>query len=221
MAPPPEPEPRFEPMDRPPPQPAAPPPPAPSQPAPPQPEPQMQDWQPIAADGQWIPPGAPGSHWADVDSPNSAAASGRRRRARHSDPDQPLDGSHVEPEPSRPYGESSRRARSRHSAEYHDYGLGNFAATNEPQATPPPPPPPAAAPPAPPMPPPAAGPPPPQMAPPPPPENAPRHRGADPLAEAPEGSADGPPSGGQSVADLLARLEVEPSGGGRRRRREG
>jgi hypothetical protein len=223
MAPPPEPEPRFEPMHRPPPQPAAPPPP-PSQPAPPQPEPQMQDWQPVAADGQWTPPGAPGSQWAGVDSPTTAAASGRRRRARHSNPDQPLDGSHVEPEPSRPYGESGRGVRSRHSAEYHDYGLGglgNFAATNEPPVTPPPPPPPVAAPPAPPVPPPAAEPPPPQMAPPPPPENAPRHRGADPLTEAPEGTVEGPPSGGQSVADLLARLQVEPSGGGRRRRREG
>ena len=224
MAPPPEPDPRFEPVHRPPPQPAGPPPPAPSQPAPPEPEPQMQDWQPVAADGQWIPPGAPGSQWAGVDSPSTAAASGRRRRARHSNPDQPLDGSHIEPEPSRPYGESGHRARSRHSAEYHDYGLGglgNFAATNEPPVTPPPPPPPAAAPPAPPVPPPAAGPPPPQMAPPPPPENAPRHRGADPLTEAPEGTVEGPPSGGQSVADLLARLQVEPSGGGRRRRREG
>ncbi|GJO92441.1 hypothetical protein NJB1728f31_46990, partial [Mycobacterium marinum] len=28
-------------------------------------------------------------------------------------------------------------------------------------------------------------------------------------------------SGGQSVADLMARLQVQPSGGGRRRRRDG
>jgi hypothetical protein len=218
MAPPPEPEPRFEPVHRPPPQPAAAPPPPPASPQP-EPQPQMQDWQPVADDGQWLPPGAPGSHWAGADSPSTAAASGRRRRARHSNPDQPLDGSHVEPEPSRPYGESGRGIRSRHSAEHHDYGVGNLAATNELQATPPPPP--APAPPAPPMPPPAAGPPPPQMAPPPPPEIAPRHRGADSLAEAPEGTVEGPPSGGQSVADLLARLQVEPSGGGGRRRREG
>ncbi|HEX4559190.1 MAG TPA: DUF6779 domain-containing protein [Mycobacterium sp.] len=216
MAPPPEPEPRFEPVHRPPRQPAAP------QPPPqPEPQPQMQDWQPVADDGQWLPPGAPGSHWGGVDSPSTAAASSRRRRARHSNPDQPIDGSHVEPDPSRPYGESGRGMRSRHSAEYQDYGVGNFAATNEPQATPPQPPPPAPAPPAPPMSPPAAGPPPPQMAPPPPPENAPRHRGADSLTEAPESTVEGPPSGGQSVADLLARLQVEPSGGGRRRRREG
>jgi hypothetical protein len=214
MAPPPESEPRFEPTYRTPPQPTAPPPAPPSPPpAPPQPEPQpqMQEWQPIAADGQWLPPGTSGSNWSGVDSPSKAAASGGRRRARHSDPDEPLDGSNVEPGPSRPYGESGRRARSRHSAEYRDYGVGNFAGMNEQQAPPP----------APPMPPPAAGPPPPQMAPPPPPEHAPRHGGAHPLTEAPDGTGEGPPSGGQSVADLLARLQVEPSGGGRRRRREG
>jgi len=210
MAPPPEPEPRFEPNWPPPPPPPA----APPQPAPPQPEPQpqMQGWQPAADDGQWPPPGPPGSHWAGADSPGTAAASGGRRRARHSNPDQPLDGSPVEPEPARPYGESGRLSRSRHSSEYPDYGAGNFAATNEPPATPPPPPP---------MPPPGAGPLPPQMAPPPAPENAPRHRGADPLPETSDGTIEGPPSGGQSVADLLARLQVEPSGGGRRRRREG
>jgi hypothetical protein len=179
----------------------------PPEPAPPQPEPQpqMQDWQPVVADGQWLPPGTSGSHWAGVDSPSAAAASGRRRRARHSNPDEPLDGSHVEPEPSRPYAESGPRARSRHSAEYRDYGFPNM---NESQAPPPP------------MPPPAAAPPPPQMAPPPPPEQAARHRGTDPLAEAPDDMVEGSPSGGQSVADLLARLQVEPSGGGRRRRRE-
>jgi len=202
MAPPPEPEPRFEPTYQTPPQP----------PAPPQPQPQMQGWQPIAADGQWLPPGAPGSNWSGVDAPGTAAAPGGRRRSRHSNPDEPLDGMDLEPD--LPYGEPGRRARSRHSAEYRDYGVGNFAPMNEPQAPPP------AAPP-PPMPPPAAAPPPPQMAPPPPPDQAPRHRGADSLEGAPDGAGESPPSGGQSVADLLARLQVEPSGGGRRRRREG
>jgi hypothetical protein len=217
MAPPPEPGPRFEEFHRPPARPAAPPPASPPESAPPQP--QMPGWQPVAADGQWLPPGTAGSNWAGVDSSSAAAASGRRRSARHSNPDEPLDGSPVEPEPSWPYAESGRPARSRHSAEYRDYGVGNFATTNEPQA-PPPPLAAAAPPPAPPMPSPAAAPPPPQMAPPPPPEHAPRHRGTDPSAEAPDGTAEGPPSGGQSVADLLARLQVEPTGGGRRRRRE-
>jgi hypothetical protein len=41
------------------------------------------------------------------------------------------------------------------------------------------------------------------------------------LSDGPDGSAEGPETGGQSVADLFARLQVQPSGGGRRRRREG
>jgi hypothetical protein len=42
-----------------------------------------------------------------------------------------------------------------------------------------------------------------------------RHRVIDPSAD-----GDAPQSGGQSVADLLARLQTEPTGGGRRRDRE-
>lgn len=185
MARPPEPEPRFEPLHR------QPPPPPPQ----PQPQPQMQDWQPVAADGQWLPP-----------QPPSGEPTGRPR-ARHSSPDEFFDDSPVEPAPPAwEYGDTGRRARARHSAEYRDHGVRNFAAANEPPPPPPPPP--------------AAPPPPPRMAPPSAPEPAPRHRGADPLAER-YGPEDDPPSGGQSVADLLARLQVDPSGGGRRRRREG
>jgi hypothetical protein len=195
VAPPPAPEPRFEPRHRPPPHPMP-------EPAP---EPQRQDWQPVAADGHWLPPGRPGSHWSGLDSsdePTTPARPGRRRRAQHYSPDQSED---VQPltEPPPVYGESGRRARSRHSAEYRDYGVSNFTARSEHPAAPPPPPP--------------APPPPPKLAPAPPPEPASRHRGT----ESPEGSdrraAD---TGGQSVADLLARLQVQPSGGGRRRRRD-
>jgi hypothetical protein len=46
----------------------------------------------------------------------------------------------------------------------------------------------------------------------------PRHRSAEKIDEAAD-EAD-PQSGGQTVADLLARLQVQPSGGGRRRRRD-
>jgi hypothetical protein len=42
-----------------------------------------------------------------------------------------------------------------------------------------------------------------------------RHRNTDLPSD-----ADGQQSGGQSVADLLARLQTGPSAGGRRRRRE-
>ncbi len=50
---------------------------------------------------------------------------------------------------------------------------------------------------------------------PPPPPDAPRHRSADEPQE-----ADGQHTGGQSVAELLARLQATPTGDGRRRRRE-
>ncbi|OBF06115.1 hypothetical protein A5730_14755, partial [Mycobacterium sp. ACS4054] len=107
VAAPPQPEPRFEP------------PPAPPQPEP-EAQPQGQGWQPVGASGLWLPPGTPGSHWAGND-PTGAPAEetpGRRRRARHSEPDEAWAG---------PAAEAGRRARSRHSAEYGDYGVRDFA----------------------------------------------------------------------------------------------
>ncbi|TDH56354.1 DUF4185 domain-containing protein [Mycobacterium eburneum] len=79
-APPPRPEPpRYQPWPPPQPEPPAPQPePAPpkpeppaAKPEPPAPEPQPQpvaaepaaDWQPVSAEGQWLPPGSPGSNW--------------------------------------------------------------------------------------------------------------------------------------------------------------
>ncbi|OBK43532.1 DUF6779 domain-containing protein, partial [Mycobacterium sp. 1081908.1] len=137
MTPPPAPEPRYE-------QPQSPPPPP--QPEP-QPQPQMQDWRPAGAEGQWLPQGAPGSNWAGGEAP---APPGGGRRARHYGAEETLDGSPFEHPQPPPYGEAGRRARSRHSAEYRDYGVRNFppqaggtpTATNEPA----PPPPPASAP---------------------------------------------------------------------------
>jgi len=210
------PEPRFEPRHQPPPPPEPEPQPA-SRPEPePQAERQRQDWQPVTADGLWSPPGAPGSNWAGADSPGESA--GGRRRARHSGLDESRDESRdalpVEPvPPPPPYTESGRRARSRHSSEYRDYGVRNFAPGSEPQAAAPPPPPP----PPPPQGPPAGPPPPPRLAPP---GHAPRH-GGEPQPEEAEGAGETTSTGGQSVADLLARLQVQPSEGGRRRRREG
>ena len=211
---PPVPEPRFEPRQ---------PPPPPPPPPPPQPEPQLQppDWQPVAAEGQWLPPGSPGGNWAGVDDAPPAAPSGRRRRARHSGPDDLAGPAPVPDEPIPPYAESGRRARSRHSADYRDFGVAGLSGAagpvgmNEPApAAPPAPPPP---PPPPPGPPPA--PPPPRLAPAPPPEPAPRHRGSDPWVDGED--EESAQTGGQSVADLFARLQVDPSGGGRRRRRSG
>ncbi|WP_328361770.1 procyclic acidic repetitive family protein [Mycobacterium sp. NBC_00419] len=61
---------------------------------------------------------------------------------------------------------------------------------------------------------------PPAMSTPPPPEPASRHRGDDAEDDQPEGPR-GQHTGGQSVAELLARLEANGNkGGGRRRRRE-
>ncbi len=200
MTAPPEPEPRFEPRQQPP---------------QPEPQPQMQDWQPAAPEGQWLPPGAPGSNWAGAE-PGGEPTGGRR--ARHYGAGETLDGSPFEHPQPPPYGESIRRERARHSTEYREFGARNFGGPGEP----PPYPPSAAAPPPPhPMSQPPGAPPPPQMAPPPAAEPIPRHRGADPVEPGPDGAADGPLSGGQSVAELLARLQVEPSGGGRRRRRDG
>ncbi len=221
FAPPPEPEPRFEKRQQPPP-PAAPPAPPPQAAPEGQPQPQMHGWEPVPATGLWLPPGGPGSNWAGNEPPGAPAAEPLgRRRSRHSSPDEPADGMPIEPPaPPPPYADYSRRSRSRHSAGYRDYGVRNFAAAESPDEYSAPAPPPVAAPaaaeppPAAPTPGPlAAEPPPPQMAPPP----APRHRGADPMSD---GSEVGPETGGQSVAELLARLQVQPSVGGGRRRRD-
>ena len=164
-------------------------------PPPPPPEPQMQPesphWQPAAADGQWLPSGVPGSNWSGVDQASTPDPLTGRRRARHSSPDEPGGG------PPGEYSESGRRSQSRHSTEYRDDGVSAARVTE------------------------ASEPPPPRLAPAPPPEPTPRHRSADSEAEGPEQSEGRrSQSGGQSVADLLARLQVEPTGGGRRRRRD-
>ena len=220
------PEPRFETRRQPPP-PAAPPAPAAQAAREAQPQPPMQGWQPAPATGLWLPPGAPGSNWAADEAPGARTAEPiTGRRSRHSGIGESADEAPSEsaaPTPP-PYTGSGRRSRSRHSAEYRDHGVRSFTAgestdelSAEASALSQPTPPvvaPAAAPPRPaPSPGPLAPEPaPPQLAPPPP----PRHRGAD---RASDGAADGTETGGQSVAELLARLQVEPTAGGRRRRR--
>jgi hypothetical protein len=235
---------RFDPRQRPrrshrraeaPPQPEpqlTPPPQQPRIPWPPPPEePRQQEqpaWQPVSSEGQRLPAGAPGSH-RNAGQPDSAAPSSwaydnapSRDRTSHRSPgidDPPVErpGRHssgpAEPpagqagEPAAEWGESGRRARSRHAADFPDPGVSG-SATPAPAMSPPPPPPPPSAPssldkgPA-------------MSPPPPPPPPSARHRGTDPHSETQE-----PPSGGQSVAELLARLQTAPSEGGRRRRRE-
>ena len=150
---------------------------------------------------QWQPPRPTDSGFPPVRRAATGPASTRRSTAR------PTDGPPAGPafQPGRTgggppgeYGESGRRSRSRHSTEYRDDGVAATPVTETSEA------------------------PPPRLAPAPPPEPTPRHRSADAEAEEPEQSEGRrSQSGGQSVADLLARLQVEPTGGGRRRRRDG
>ena len=201
---------------------------------PPTEEPRQQEqpaWQPVSSEGQWLPPGAPGSHWnasqADSAAPSSWAydnapsrdrtshrspsigeppSSPVERRGRHSSgPAEPSTGQAGEA--AAEWGESGRRARSRHSADFPDPGFSG-SATPAPAMSPPPPPPPPSAPS-------SLDKEPVMSPPPPPPPPSARHRSTDPYSETEE-----PPSGGQSVAELLARLQTAPSEGGRRRRRE-
>ncbi|KAA1248887.1 hypothetical protein F0Q45_18135 [Mycobacterium simiae] len=180
----------------------------------PLPEPEQRSWQPAAAGGQWLPPGAPGGHWSAEEPILAAPAqpAGRRRRSRHTSPaDDGGDMTLGPVEMPREYG--GRRSRARHSAEYREHGVGSLGAGQTPvdpsrDQTPV-----SSAP---------AGPPAPRLATPPPPEPAARHRSPESEPDRPAGAhGSDTQTGGQSVADLLARLQVEPSGGGRRRRRGG
>jgi hypothetical protein len=138
--------------------------------------------------------------WQPVNSEGQGSPA--ERRGRHSNAAEP--GS-QKGESEAGWRESAQRAQTRHSADYSDDGLG-ASAPPTPAMSPPPPP----APPSPPTPSDRE----PAMSPPAAPSPAARHRSTDPL------DTDAPPSGGQSVSELLARLQTSPSGGGRRRRRE-
>jgi hypothetical protein len=223
----PTPEPQFtwqppEPERRP----ATPPEPPPPPPRP-EPEPAAQtaptDWQPAPADGQWIPAGAPGSNWVAPTAPTVSDSSAQQTvsdfsaQPTMSDSSQPtvsdLSAQPTMSDSSQPAGENGsareyvgrRRApepamqsppeprRGRHSAPPDAADPGRAPAPPTLAAE-------------------SGGPPPhaePERPPEPPPERpeARRHRSAE-------------DTGGQSVADLLARLQATPTGGGRRRRRE-
>ena len=170
--------------------------PEPPAPEPPRRAPEGTHWRPVEADGRWLPPGSPGSNWvANADNGfvvPSAAASPPVEEPR---------GRHwTPPQETTPVAEPQPEPEP------------------EPRPEPvmQPPPEPAA---------------PrarhsvessgqPTMTTPPPPA---RHRGAEEEEEEPRRRArDAEQTGGQSVADLLARLQANgtPGGGGRRRRRE-
>lgn len=173
-------------------------------------QPHMKDWQPDAADEQWLPPGTQDSAWTDVESASAsvAAPSGRRRRSRHSSLDEAAASSPGEAETAQQHSGSGRRARSRHSAEYRAYSIEGITAKGSTPISQPTPP---------------AGPAfaeqPPRLVPASPSDPVPRHRSADLLTDGVKGRDLA--AGGQSVADLMARLGAESTDGGRRRRREG
>ncbi len=160
-----------------PPQPTPPPP-------PPRPEPEpvapTADWQPAPAEGQWLPPGAPGSNWvapAAAEKVENGAAGeyvGRRRA-----PEPVMQTPPVE----------SRRGRHSAPGESGETGRAPVEPTLHTESAGPPP---------------HAKPEPEQPAAQP---EGRRHRSAE-------------DTGGQSVAELLARLQAAPTGGGRRRRRD-
>ncbi|MEB3021605.1 DUF6779 domain-containing protein [[Mycobacterium] crassicus] len=191
------------------PAPAAPPAPA-AAAAPPAPAPApAPTWQPVGAEGEWLPSGAPGSNWSP-DIPDTLGGSGRHgaTESRHSE-NQPA-GAHAAGAPDRsaegparhsrhsgavaPEGGGRRRADRRHAED---------VAGSQAQPTPVEPSPPA-----------------PVLTPTPTPEPESGTPVVSRHSSGAETGADGEPStGGQSVADLLARLQTVPTEGRRRRRR--
>jgi hypothetical protein len=180
------------------------PPPEPPSPAPrpepdPEPEPvaQAPEWQPAPAEGEWIPAGAPGSNWVSPAAPNSSAEpAGVDSSAQPAGADSPAQPAGAD-SPAQPAMQSppAEPRRGRHSAPPEAVDPGR-----------PPGPPILAAE--------SGGPSPhPEAEPEPAPESPP----AEPEARRHRSAED---TGGQSVAELLARLQATPTGGGRRRRRD-
>jgi hypothetical protein len=141
------------------------------------------DWQPVAAEGQWLPPGAPSSNWAPTNGTPAPAA----------DPTSPA----PAPMPAQTVPEEST-GPGRHSNPVEPYAVPTTQAPLARHSTdnnhfPPPAP----------------------IA-----EPATAHGGSDNALHPDSQHSEGQ---GQSVAELLARLQAGagPTGGGRRRRRDG
>jgi hypothetical protein len=169
-------------------------PPEPAEPAP------ASDWQPAPAAGQWIPAGDPGSNWTAAnaapqtpppDQPPPDDGSAEEYVGRRRAPAAGVP--HPQPTMSAPPPELPRRGRHSASAEAVDPGKPPGPPTLATESAQPPP-----------------------------------HAVPEPEPEPSEASApsrrhrssDDAETGGQSVAELLARLQAAPSGGGRRRRRD-
>ncbi|MGA8546924.1 MAG: DUF6779 domain-containing protein, partial [Mycobacterium sp.] len=95
-------------------------------------------WQPVSSEGEWLPPGAPGSNWTTESAESTGdgpwkydnapsrdndplpTAPPVQRRGRHSSATAPA----AQTGESEAGREPAPRARSRHSAEYSDYDIG-------------------------------------------------------------------------------------------------
>jgi hypothetical protein len=170
------------------------------------------EWQPVSAEGQSVPAGEPGSNRASTDNDNfadaeipdnsagpvsqpSSEAPPGPRRGRHVSAAETAAASSGEAEAGGRYGEPDQRAEARDSAEYPGDSDGETEPSPPPEAV--------------------SEQPTPRSTPSTPPEPAARHRSAKTASD-----EQSPQTGGQSVAELLARFQAEPIGGGRRRRRE-
>jgi hypothetical protein len=191
-----------EPVQAPPPPPPQPPPQPVQAPPPPAPEPVPQpeptpaaDWRPAPAEGRWIPAGTPGSNW--VAPPPPPPPQPEQPPAHAGSADEYV-GRRRAPAPGAPHSQPAMSTpppelprRGRHSAPPEAADPGRAPAPPTLAAE-------------------SAEPPPhTEPEPPEPPFESRRHRVSDEET-----------TGGQSVADLLARLQAAPSGGGRRRRRD-
>ena len=211
--PPPQPQPQPAPVSQPapepqfawqPPQQERPPAPPP-EPPPPRPEPERvaqvppTDWQPAPAEGQWIPVGTPGSNWVSPEVPNSSAQpTGENGSAGEYVGKRRAPEAAAADSPAQPTATDSP-AQPAMQAPAVPRGRHSAPPDAVDPGRPPAPPTLAA----------ESGGPPPHREPEPPPAQPEtrRHRSAE-------------DTGGQSVAELLARLHATPTGGGRRRRRE-
>ncbi len=158
----------------------------------------LPGWRPVGSEEQWLPAGAPGSNWTSDSRDNHGDAGSWVHDNAPSRDTTSLDTPSVDETPSAAAPSADRRGRHSSTTEPpQSRRAGARHSSDELDYA-------------------ASGidgdaAPAPAMSPPPPP--MPRHRSTD-------ADPDSPPSGGQSVAELLARLQTSPSGGGRRRRRE-
>ena len=149
------------------------------------------DWRPAPAEGRWIPPGAPGSNWtAPEATPVADKSAADNGSAEEYVGRRRASAPEAHSQPAMSAPPPEPPFRGRHSVGPGAIDPGRPASPPTLATEPADPPPPAES----------------EV-----PEQAVRSR---------HRSADDAETGGQSVADLLARLQAAPTGGGRRRRRE-